>query len=92
MAWPACGGALLGAVVIQLLKNWMLDLDKAHHVAFGLVLKGLDPIVFGATLIIVMILLPQGLARGIADAVATAVRTATREKRRGTESAVGRTD
>jgi len=85
-------GALLGAVVIQLLKNWMLDLDKAHHVAFGLVLKGLDPIVFGATLIIVMILLPQGLARGIADAVATAVRTATREKRRGTESAVGRTD
>ncbi len=85
-------GALLGAFVIQLLKNWMLDLDKAHHVVFGIVLKGLDPIVFGATLILVMILLPQGLVRGIADSVAASVRAATRTKKRETESAVGRTD
>jgi len=58
-------GALFGAVAIQLLKNWLLNLDKSNQQIFGLTLKGLDPIVFGAVLIIMMIVMPQGIVRGV---------------------------
>ncbi|MCE5322921.1 branched-chain amino acid ABC transporter permease [bacterium] len=71
-------GALFGASVIQLLKNWMLNLDKADVSIMGLTLKGLDPIVFGAVLIMVMVMLPQGFVRGITDMAAAAWRTARR--------------
>lgn len=60
-------GSLFGAAAIQFLKDWMLELDKAHAQIMGLTLKGLDPIVFGAVLISVMIVLPQGLVRGVTD-------------------------
>jgi branched-chain amino acid transport system permease protein len=73
-------GALFGASAIQLLKNWMLNLDKADVTLWGLTLKGLDPIVFGAVLIIVMVVLPQGFVRGITDMAAAAWRTARRGK------------
>ncbi len=69
-------GALFGASAIQLLKNWMLNLDKADVNLLGLTLKGLDPIVFGAVLIIVMVVLPQGFVRGITDMAAAAWRAA----------------
>ncbi|MEN6356730.1 MAG: branched-chain amino acid ABC transporter permease [Armatimonadota bacterium] len=69
-------GALFGASAIQILKNWMLNLDKADVRVMGLTLKGLDPIVFGAVLIIVMVLLPQGFVRGITDMAAAAWRAA----------------
>lgn len=69
-------GALFGAAAIQFIKNWILTLDKADISFFGLALKGLDPIVFGAILIGVMMLLPQGLTRGLTDMVATALRGA----------------
>ncbi len=67
-------GSLFGATTIQLLKTWMLNLDKAHHQIFGLTLKGLDPIVFGAVLIVAMILVPQGLVRSTSDAIANSWR------------------
>ena len=67
-------GSLFGAVAIQLLKNWLLNLDKANHQFLGLTLKGLDPIVFGAVLIAVMIVLPQGLVRGLTDFVTGSIR------------------
>lgn len=67
-------GSLFGATAIQLLKTWMLNLDKAHQQVFGLTLKGLDPIVFGAVLIVAMILVPQGLVRSTSDAIANSWR------------------
>ncbi len=73
-------GALFGAAVIQLLKAWMLNLDKADVTVFGLTLKGLDPIVFGLVLIIVMVILPQGLVRGLTDMAVGAWRAARRPK------------
>lgn len=75
-------GALFGAAAIQMLKNRILDLSTAHPTVFGLSLKGLDPIVFGAILIVVMIVLPQGLVRGLTDMVAVAVRNTVRRERR----------
>ena len=69
-------GALIGAAVIQLLKNWILTLDQANVSLFGLTLKGLDPIVYGAILMGVMILLPQGIVKGLADTISGAVRGA----------------
>lgn len=67
-------GALLGASAIQLIKNWILTLDKANISIFGLALKGLDPIVFGGILVLVMMLMPQGLTRGLTDAIVGAIR------------------
>jgi branched-chain amino acid transport system permease protein len=67
-------GALVGAAAIQLLKNWLMSLEKADISFFGVALKGLDPIVFGAVLIIVMILMPQGLTRGLTDSIASSLR------------------
>lgn len=67
-------GALFGATAIQFLKNWILTLDNSDIHLLGLKLTGLDPIVFGAILIIVMILLPQGLVRGLTDMAAAAIR------------------
>lgn len=78
-------GSLFGAGVIQLLKVWMLNLEKSDHHLFGLTLKGLDPIVFGAVLIVVMILVPQGLVRGGTDALSTAWRTMTGARRKKAE-------
>jgi branched-chain amino acid transport system permease protein len=78
-------GSLFGAGAIQLLKVWMLNLEKSDHHLFGLALKGLDPIVFGGVLIAVMILVPQGLVRGGTDALSTAWRTVTGDRRRKTE-------
>ncbi len=75
-------GALFGAAVIQLLKNWILTLDQADVNLFGLAIKGLDPIVFGAILVGVMILLPQGVARGLGDTVAGLIRGARSVARR----------
>jgi branched-chain amino acid transport system permease protein len=69
-------GALFGATVIQMLKNWLLTIDKANPQVLGLTLKGLDPIVFGAVLILVMVMLPQGLVRGLTDAAASSLRAA----------------
>jgi len=71
-------GALLGAAAIQLIQNWILTLDKADISVFGLALKGLDPIVFGAILIGVMMVMPQGLAKALADLVSVAVRAVRR--------------
>jgi len=76
-------GSMLGAAAIQILKNWMLELDKAHHQFLGLTLTGLDPIVFGALLILVMIVLPQGLARAIGDTCSYGWRVMTRSRREG---------
>ncbi|MCX8053390.1 MAG: branched-chain amino acid ABC transporter permease [Armatimonadetes bacterium] len=76
-------GSLFGAAAIQTLKNWMLELDKAHHQFLGLTLTGLDPIVFGAVLIVIMIVLPQGLVRGVADSLSFAWRTMMRAKQEG---------
>ena len=76
-------GSMLGAAAIQILKNWMLELDKAHHQFLGLTLTGLDPIVFGAVLILVMIVLPQGLARAIGDTCSYGWRVMTRSRREG---------
>ena len=69
-------GALLGASAIQLIKNSILTLDKANISICGLALKGLDPIVFGGILVLVMMLMPQGLARGLTDAIVGAIRRA----------------
>ena len=71
-------GALFGAAAIQLIKNWILTLDKADITLFGLTLKGLDPIVFGGILVIVMMLMPQGLARGLTDMLVAGIRGARR--------------
>ncbi|MGB9619653.1 MAG: branched-chain amino acid ABC transporter permease [Armatimonadota bacterium] len=76
-------GSMLGAAAIQMLKNWMLELDKAHHQFLGLTLTGLDPIVFGAVLMVVMIVLPQGLVRGLGDACSYGWRAMTRSRREG---------
>ncbi len=67
-------GALLGATAIQLIKNWILMLDKADIQIYGLAIKGLDPIVFGGILVVVMMLMPQGLTRGLTDALASVIR------------------
>lgn len=75
-------GALFGAAVIQLLKNWILTLDQKDVSLFGLAIKGLDPIVFGSILIVVMMVLPQGVARGLSDFVAGAIRSARSMARR----------
>lgn len=77
-------GALFGAAAIQLLKNWILNIGKSGHEFMGLTLTGLDPIIFGSILIIVMIILPQGLVRGLTDAAAAAFRTAGKGGRHGT--------
>lgn len=69
-------GALFGAAAIQMLKNWILTLDQTNVSVFGLVLKGLDPIVFGAILIGVMMVLPQGLVKGLGQAIMSGIRGA----------------
>ncbi|OFX14557.1 MAG: hypothetical protein A2Z18_00520 [Armatimonadetes bacterium RBG_16_58_9] len=74
-------GALFGATTIQLLKNWMLTLSQSQPV-FGLTLKGMEPVVFGLILILVMIVLPQGLVRGLTDIVLASWRTARRAAHR----------
>ncbi len=78
-------GSLFGAAVMQFLRNALLNLDKSNHELFGLTLKGLDPIVFGAVLILVMILVPQGLVRGTTDAVTRSWRAAVRARRKKAE-------
>ena len=71
-------GALFGASVIQFLKDWMMTLERGNPEILGLTLKGLDPIVFGGVLIVVMIILPTGLVRGVTDGVAGFLRMARR--------------
>jgi len=78
-------GALFGASVIQLLKTWMMNLEKADVSVMGLALKGLDPIVFGAVLIAVMIMMPQGFVRGLTDMGVAALRTARKTAARRAE-------
>lgn len=75
-------GALFGATAIEFIKDWMLDISKLDTHLFGLTLRGLDPIVFGAILIFVMIVVPQGLVRGITDLLAAAVRPLKRTPKR----------
>jgi len=75
-------GALFGAAAIQFLKDWIMTLNQSNVSLFGLVLKGLDPIVFGAILVGVMMLLPQGLVKGLSEMVMGAIR--------GARSAAGR--
>ena len=77
-------GSLFGAAAIQMLKDRLLDLEKTNPEFWGLKLQGLDPIVFGAVLIIVMILLPQGLVRGFADSVSAVYRAARTAKKEQT--------
>ncbi|MGQ9455932.1 MAG: branched-chain amino acid ABC transporter permease [Armatimonadota bacterium] len=71
-------GSLFGAAAIQLLKDRLLDLEKATPELLGLKLQGLDPVVFGAILILIMIALPQGLVRGLADGIFVVLRTGHR--------------
>jgi len=78
-------GSLFGAAVMQVLRNALLNLDKSNHELFGLTLKGLDPIVFGGVLILVMMLVPQGLVRGGTDAFVKAWRTLTSARRKKAE-------
>lgn len=73
-------GALFGATVIQLLKDWLLTIEKADVSMLGIKLNGLDPIVFGGVLIIVMILLPQGCVRGLTDLAAASYRAVRKVK------------
>jgi branched-chain amino acid transport system permease protein len=73
-------GALLGASVIQALKDWLLTLERGNPEFLGLTLRGLDPIVFGAVLIVVMIVLPNGLVRGLTDLAAWTMRILTRAR------------
>lgn len=75
-------GSLFGAGVIQLLKDWLLTLDQANKHLLGLTLRGLDPIVFGAVLILVMVILPSGLVRGLTDLGPALVRVVSRRKPR----------
>jgi len=67
-------GALFGAAAIQLLRTWLLEIEKTETVLYGITLQGLEPIVFGAILILIMIAMPQGLVRGLTDAVASSLR------------------
>ncbi len=69
-------GALFGATAIQMLKDWILTLGKRDITLFGHAIRGLDPIVFGTILIVVMMILPQGLVRGLTDAAGSAIRGA----------------
>jgi branched-chain amino acid transport system permease protein len=71
-------GALFGAGMIQFLKDWMMTLERGNPQVLGVTLKGLDPIVFGAVLIVVMVILPTGLVRGVTDGVAGLLRMARR--------------
>jgi branched-chain amino acid transport system permease protein len=73
-------GALFGATAIWLLNDWMLEIGKADAHVMGLKLQGLDPIVFGAILIAVMILMPQGLVRGLTDLGVAAWRSGARAR------------
>jgi len=73
-------GALFGAGTIELIKGWLLEIEKSHTQLMGLTLRGLDPIVFGAVLIGVMILLPQGLVRGLADGLSAMIRAARKSR------------
>lgn len=74
-------GSLLGATAIQLLvKEWLPTLEQGDIRIWGVHLTGLEPIVFGAVLIIVMIVLPRGVVRGCADTVAAAWRTVRKRK------------
>ncbi|MDH7601753.1 MAG: branched-chain amino acid ABC transporter permease [Armatimonadota bacterium] len=74
-------GSLFGAAAIQTLKDTLLDLEKTNPEFWGLKLQGLDPIVFGAVLIVVMIVLPQGLVRGFSDGLSALWRGAGRIKK-----------
>jgi branched-chain amino acid transport system permease protein len=78
-------GALFGASAIQLLKNYLLKIDSMDIELWGLSVHGLEPVVFGAMLIIVMIALPQGLVRGLTDGAAALLRTARRTKKSSAE-------
>lgn len=69
-------GALLGATTIELLKYWIMMLDKSGVSLFGFAIKGIDPIVFGGILIVVMMVMPQGLARGLSESLSAALRGA----------------
>lgn len=73
-------GSLFGAAAIQLLKDRLLDLEKATPELLGLKLQGLDPVVFGAMLILIMIVLPQGLVRGLADGISAVLRAGRRKR------------
>jgi branched-chain amino acid transport system permease protein len=75
-------GAVLGAAAIEFLKDWIMTLNQSNVSLFGLVLKGLDPIVFGAILMGVMMLLPQGLVKGLSESVTGAIRGAASVARR----------
>jgi branched-chain amino acid transport system permease protein len=75
-------GSLFGAASIQVLKNWILTLEKSEVSLCGLELHGLEPIIFGAVLIVMMIVLPQGLVRGVSDAVVTGWRAIGRVMRK----------
>ncbi len=73
-------GALIGAAAIQALKTWLITIERMDVRIFGMELKGLDPIVFGAVLIVIMIVLPQGVVRGLADLAGAAWRTIRKRK------------
>lgn len=78
-------GALFGAAAIQVLKTWLLTIEKTDVHLLGFTLTGLEPIVFGALLIIVMMALPQGLVRGSTDAVAAGLRAFAKARTRRSE-------
>jgi len=68
-------GSLVGAAAIELLaKQWLPALESSAG------LTGLEPIVFGAVLIIVMIVLPRGVLRGFADATGAVWRMFVKRK------------
>lgn len=73
-------GALFGATVIQFIKNWMLNLERNSPEFMGFSLTGLDPVVFGAVLIVVMIVMPTGLVRGLTDMAAASLRTLSKSR------------
>ncbi len=75
-------GSLFGASAIQLIKDRLLVLEQMDIKLFGSTLSGLEPVVFGALLIIVMVLLPQGLARGLTEAASAIYRTVIRSGKR----------
>ncbi len=78
-------GALFGATTIQLLKTWLLGIEKTQTTIWGLTLRGLDPIVFGFVLIVVMIVLPQGLVRGLTDLAAEPLRMVRCGRKQGVD-------
>lgn len=83
-------GSIIGAGVIQILKTWLLTVERSDIRLYGLEIKGLDPIVFGAVLVIVMIVLPQGVVKGVSDGVSSAVRYIFRRSRQaGKEGSTG---